>query len=152
MRHGVAFSSLNRDSKSRMHMLRVMVTQLIKHERITTTHAKAKAIQPLAEKMVTLAKDGTLHSRRQALAFVNEPALVTKLFNEFAPRYRERSGGYTRVLRNGTRLGDRAPQSVIEFVDSPLGNTLAPSKERKFWQDFYKKQAEGGQQQTGGAQ
>jgi large subunit ribosomal protein L17 len=99
-----------------MMMFRYMVTDLLKHEKIVTTEAKAKEIRGLAEKMITLGKDGTLASRRRALAFVTDEAIVDKLFAEIAPRYKERSGGYTRISKLGRRVGDGAPTAKIELV------------------------------------
>ncbi len=89
---------------------------LIEHEKIKTTQAKAKEVQPLAERLVTLAKEGSLHSRRQALAIIQDRAVVHKLFSDIGPRYEDRQGGYTRIVKLGPRLGDAAPMAIIEFV------------------------------------
>jgi large subunit ribosomal protein L17 len=119
MRHRVAFRKLGRDSAHRKAMLRTMVTQLIKHERIRTTWAKAKETQRMAEKMVTYAKKGQSHHFRLAKAFVRDDLMVRKLFSELGERYADRSGGYTRVLRVGTRKGDAADMALLEFIDRP---------------------------------
>ena len=94
-----------------------MCVALIKHEQITTTLPKAKELRPIVEKLVTLGKRGGLHARRQAIAQVRDAVMVKKLFEVLAPRYKERNGGYTRVLKAGFRYGDAAPMAIIEFVD-----------------------------------
>ena len=116
------YSKLNRRSDQRKAMLRDLITQLIIHERITTTETKAKEVQRLVERMVTLGKKGTLASRRQAARLVrflevteNQNALQ-KLFDDIAPRYTERNGGYTRIYKMGPRRGDATPMAIIEFV------------------------------------
>lgn len=109
-------NKLGRTSSHRRALFRSLVTSLILHERIRTTDAKAKAVRPFAEKMITLGKRGDLHARRQAAAFLTDPAAVQKLFDEIAPRYRERNGGYTRILKVGRRRGDAAQESIIELV------------------------------------
>jgi large subunit ribosomal protein L17 len=117
------YSKLNRRSDQRKAMLRDLVTQLIIHERITTTNVKAKEVQRLVEKMVTLGKKNTLASRRQAAQFVrfldagNDQNAIQKLFSDIAPRFTERPGGYTRVLKLGPRRGDATPMAIIEFVE-----------------------------------
>lgn len=93
-----------------------MVTSFLKHEKITTTDTKAKELRKVAEKMITLGKRGTLHARRQALAYIRERSVVGKLFEELSSRYQQRAGGYTRIVKVGPRPGDNAPLSVIEFV------------------------------------
>jgi large subunit ribosomal protein L17 len=93
-----------------------MVTSLLKHEKIKTTDTKAKELRKLAEKMITLGKRGDLHARRQALAVIRERDVVEKVFGELSERYRERKGGYTRIIKAGFRVGDNAPESIIEFV------------------------------------
>ncbi len=100
----------------RRAMLRNMTTSLIKEERIETTLTRAKEVQRLADKMVSLGKRGDLHSRRQAMAYLLDETVVKKLFDDLAPRYEERSGGYTRILKTGYRRGDSAPMVLIEFV------------------------------------
>jgi len=103
-------------SDQRRAMLRNMTTSLIKEERIETTLTRAKEVQRLADKMISLGKQGSLHARRQALAYLLDESVVKKLFDEIAPRYKERSGGYTRILRTGYRRGDSAPMALIELV------------------------------------
>lgn len=117
MRHRVKTVKLGRTSQHRDAMLSNMVGSLIHHNRITTTLAKAKAVRPLAEKIVTLGKKGTLHHRRLALAELGDQAAVKKLFTEIAPRFQERKGGYTRILKLGPRRSDAAPMALIEWVD-----------------------------------
>jgi large subunit ribosomal protein L17 len=98
-------------------MLRNMVTSLLDQEKITTTDARAKEVRKLAEKMITLGKKGDLHARRQALSVVQDKKVVAKLFDRLAPRYAERNGGYTRIMKVGNRAGDNASVSIIEFVE-----------------------------------
>ncbi len=117
MRHRHSGRKLNRTSAHRTAMLRNMATALIKHEQITTTLAKAKEVSPYVEKLVTLGKRGTLHARRLAHARLRDDAMLVKLFETLAPRYEDRAGGYTRVLKAGFRYGDSAPMAVVEFVD-----------------------------------
>ncbi|WP_116654197.1 50S ribosomal protein L17 [Pelagibacterium sediminicola] len=118
MRHGKAGRKLNRTSSHRKAMFRNMSAALIKHEQIVTTLPKAKDLRPIVEKLITLGKRGDLHARRQALAQLgNDEAMVAKLFDVLGPRYKDRNGGYTRVLKAGYRHGDNAPVGVIEFVD-----------------------------------
>src|SRR6201988_5207682 len=117
MRHGVAGRKLGVTSSHRQAMFRNLAAALIKHEQITTTLPKAKELRPVVEKLVTLGKRGGLHARRQAIAQIRDVAMVKKLFDVLGPRYKERKGGYTRVLKAGYRYGDSAPVAVIEFVD-----------------------------------
>lgn len=117
MRHRKAGRKLNRTSSHRTAMFRNMSAALIKHEQIVTTLPKAKELRPIVEKLVTLGKRGDLHARRQAIARVGDATMVAKLFDTLAPRYQDRQGGYTRVLKAGFRYGDNAPVAVIEFVD-----------------------------------
>src|SRR6476659_1444823 len=117
MRHGIAHRKLNRTHEHRRAMFANMAAALIKHEQIITTLPKAKDLRPIVEKLVTLAKRGDLHARRQALAELRDPPMVKKLFDVLGPRYASRNGGYTRVLKAGYRHGDSAPVGVIEFVD-----------------------------------
>ncbi len=116
MRHRVAGRKLNRPTDHRMLLLRNQVTQLLKHERIQTTEAKARETRRLAEHVITLGKEGTLAHRRRALALVMEKPVVQKLFSELAPRYQERKGGYTRLIKIGPRKGDGAPMAIVELV------------------------------------
>jgi large subunit ribosomal protein L17 len=117
MRHGNAHRKLNRTAEHRRAMFANMCAALIKHEQITTTLPKAKDLRPIVEKLVTLGKRGGLHARRQAIAEIRDVAMVKKLFDVLGPRYKERQGGYTRVMKMGFRYGDNAPLGVIEFVD-----------------------------------
>jgi len=112
-------------------MFRNMVTSLLLHEQIQTTDAKAKELRGYADRMVTLGKRGTLHARRQALSFVRSRAVVKKLFEEIAPRFENRPGGYTRVIKLGVRSGDAAPMSLIELTDRGEGATSEAEKKRE---------------------
>lgn len=107
---------LGRTASHRRALLRSLVTSLIIHGRIETTVAKAKAVKPLADKIVTLGKRGDLHARRQAASFLIKPEAVAVLFNEVAPKYKDRDGGYTRVLKTAPRRGDATPMAIIEYV------------------------------------
>jgi large subunit ribosomal protein L17 len=117
MRHGKAHRKLNRSAEHRRAMFGNMAAALIKHEQIVTTLPKAKELRPIVEKLVTLGKRGDLHARRQAIAAMRDPPMVKKLFEVLGPRYRDRNGGYIRVLKAGFRYGDSAAVAVIEFVD-----------------------------------
>ena len=117
MRHRLRGRGFSRHSKHRLAMFENLAAALIKHEQIRTTLPKAKDLRPIVEKLVTLAKKGGLHARRQAIAELRDPAMVKKLFDVLAPRYKGRAGGYTRVLKAGYRRGDSAPVAVIELVD-----------------------------------
>lgn len=116
MRHGVSGRKLNRTTSHRLAMFRNMVTSLLQHERIYTTVCKAKDLRRWGEWMITLGKRGDLHARRQALSLIREKAVVYKLFEELAPRYQNRPGGYTRIVKVGFRRGDAAPMCMIELV------------------------------------
>ena len=117
MRHGVAGRKLGVTASHRFAMFRNMAHALIKHEQITTTLPKAKELRPVTEKLITLGKRGTLHARRQAHAQLRDDVIVNKLFTTIAERYKDRKGGYTRVLKAGMRYGDAADMAVIELVD-----------------------------------
>ncbi len=117
MYHGRAKRRFNRTHEHRKAMFANMCQALIKHEQIVTTLPKAKDLRPVVEKLVTLGKRGDLHARRQAIAQIKDVDLVRKLFDTLGPRYKERPGGYTRVLKAGFRYGDNAAMAVIEFVD-----------------------------------
>ncbi len=117
MYHGHAKRRFGRTHEHRKAMFANLCQALIKHEQIVTTLPKAKDLRPVVEKLVTLGKRGDLHARRQAIAQIRDPALVQKLFAVLGPRYKDRHGGYTRVLKAGFRYGDNAPLGVIEFVD-----------------------------------
>lgn len=133
MRHGVALKKLNRTAAHRTAMFANMAAALIKHEQIVTTLPKAKALRPVVEKLVTLAKRGDLHARRLAASRIRDEDMTKKLFDTLGPRYKTRAGGYTRVLKAGYRYGDNAPVAVIEFVDrdeSAKGVNSGPKIER----------------------
>ena len=117
MRHGNGYRKLNRTHEHRKAMFANMVCSLVEHEQITTTLPKAKELKRIADKIITLAKKGNLHSRRLLMARVKQEDAVRKLIDVLAPRYSERSGGYSRVLKAGFRHGDMAPMAIIEFVD-----------------------------------
>ncbi len=117
MRHRLSGRKLNRTSEHRKAMFENLAHALLKHEQITTTLPKAKDLRPVVEKLVTLGKKGNLAARRQAISEIRDVAQVKKLFEVLAPRYKERHGGYTRIMKAGFRYGDNAPRAVIEFVD-----------------------------------
>ena len=108
---------LGRPTDQRIAMLRSMTTSFLENGRIETTVTRAKEVQKLAEKMITLGKKNTLHTRRQALAFITKEDVVTKVFGEIAPKYAERNGGYTRIMKTGPRRGDAAEMAILELVD-----------------------------------
>jgi large subunit ribosomal protein L17 len=116
MRHRVAGRKLSRATDHRMALYRNLVTDLLRYEKIVTTEAKAKEARPLAEKVITLGKKGNLNARRQAIAFIYDTKVVDKIFTELGPRYSNRPGGYTRVVKLGPRLGDGAPMAQLELV------------------------------------
>jgi large subunit ribosomal protein L17 len=120
MRHQRSGKKLGRDSAHRRALYANLASQLIEHERIQTTLAKAKAVKPLAEQMITLGRRGDIHARRQAVAFLGSKDIVHKLFDELGPRYAERPGGYSRIVRLGPRPGDSAEMVYLELVDTPL--------------------------------
>ncbi len=133
MRHGNANRKLNRTSSHRKAMFANMSAALIKHEQITTTLPKAKELRPIVEKLITLAKRGDLHARRQAIAQIRDEDQVRKLFAVLGDRYKGRQGGYTRIMKAGFRYGDNAPVAVIEFVDRDVnakGLDSGPVQER----------------------
>lgn len=112
----MAQSKFGRPTNQRRALLRGLATAVLKEGRITTTETKAKAIKPVVEKLITLGKRGDLHARRQVLAYVHEETVVTKLFEEIAPKYAQRNGGYTRIYKAAPRRGDGAPQAILELV------------------------------------
>lgn len=116
MRHRKAGRKLGRTASHRKAMLRNMVTSLFEHERIVTTVPKAKEARRVADKMITLAKQGGLHARRQAYSYIQSKNVVAKLFDEIQSQYADRQGGYTRIIRTGTRLGDAAPMAILELI------------------------------------
>jgi len=130
MRHGHGYRKLNKTSSHRKAMFSNMTVSLITHEQIKTTLPKAKELRRFADQMVSLGKKGTLHARRQAFSFLRDEAAVKKLFDGLADRYKERSGGYTRVLKAGFRYGDNAPMAFIELVDRDPEVKGAADKER----------------------
>src|SRR5580698_10835601 len=131
MGHNVSGYKLKRDVSARKALFKGLVTSIIEHERVVTTVPKAKAVRPLVEKMITLAKRDTLHSRRQAAAFLETPAAVKKLFDKLGTRFGQRSGGYTRVVRLGWRKGDGAEQAIIELVGSELVKRASERAKRR---------------------
>src|SRR5437763_8507694 len=138
MRHKVAGYKLKRNVGSRRSLFRGLVTSVIEHERVVTTVPKAKAVRPLVEKMITLAKRDTLHTRRQAAAFLQTPEAVKKLFDKLGTRFGQRNGGYTRVVRVGsktgsavTRKGDGAEMAMLELVGSELVKRAAERAKRR---------------------
>ena len=130
MRHSKGYRRLNRTHEHRKALFANMAGSLIEHEQIKTTLPKAKELRPIVEKLITLAKRGDLHARRLAASQLKEDQQVTKLFDILGPRYTERKGGYTRVLRAGFRYGDMAPMAIIEFVDRDLAAKGAADKAR----------------------
>jgi large subunit ribosomal protein L17 len=112
----MSYRKLGRDSSARRALLRSIVTSLFQYERIETTEAKAKELRKIADKMVTLAKRGDLSARRQVLSYMMDEDVVTKLFETVAPKYQDRQGGYTRIIKTGVRQGDAAPMVIIELV------------------------------------
>jgi large subunit ribosomal protein L17 len=127
MRHRVAGKKLGRKTAHRVMMFRNMVTSLLDKERIRTTLDRAKAVRPIAERMITLGKSETLHARRRALAFVKDAAVVKKLFDTLAPRFSQRPGGYTRIIRLGFRDGDGAQMAYLELI----GSEFKPEKKEE---------------------
>jgi large subunit ribosomal protein L17 len=117
MRHGFRGRRFNRTAEHRKAMFANLSAALIKHEQIVTTLPKAKDLRPIVEKLITLGKRGDLHARRQAIAQIRDEGQVAKLFAVLGPRYKERQGGYIRIMKAGFRYGDNAPMAVIEFVD-----------------------------------
>ncbi len=134
MRHRKAGRRFNRRAGHRKAMFANMAAALIKHEQIVTTLPKAKDLRPVVEKLITLAKRGDLHARRLAIAQIRDESMVRKLFDTLGPRYQERPGGYTRVLKAGFRYGDSAPVAVIELVDrdpDAKGQDSGPTAEQE---------------------
>ena len=134
MRHGFKGRQLNRTSEHRKAMFANMAASLIKHEQIVTTLPKAKDLRPIVEKLVTLGKKGGLHARRQAIAQMRDIEQAKKLFDVIAKRYKDRKGGYLRIMKAGFRMGDNAPVAVIEFVDRDMtakGKDSGPSQKKE---------------------
>ena len=117
MRHQIGGRKLSRPTNQRLALYRNLITDLLRYEKIVTTEAKAKEVRGMAEKIITLGKDGSLHARRQTLAVVTDKKVVGKLFSEIAPKYASRQGGYTRIAKLGPRLGDGAPMAKLELVE-----------------------------------
>ena len=147
MRHLKAGSKLKRDAGSRKSLLRNLVTSVILEERVVTTVTKAKAVKPLIDKMITLGKRDTLHTRRQAASFLVTPKSVKKLFDTLGTRFGQREGGYTRIVRLGFRKGDGAEQAMIELVGSELVKRAAERAKRK--EEKLKAQREGREEGEG---
>lgn len=132
MRHRLRYKKLGRSPAHRRQTVRNLVTNLLERERITTTLVKAKSVRPVAEKIITLGKRDTLHTRRQAAAFLLHPPVVKKLFSTLAPRFADRPGGYTRIVRTGWRRGDGGEMAVVELIGSELKpKTKKEKKPRK---------------------
>ena len=127
MRHRNSGKRLGRNTSHRKAMLRNMITSLLEHEKITTTDARAKELRPVTEKLITLAKRGDLHARRQATEVIRDRKTVAKLFERLAPRYADRPGGYTRIIKLGHRLGDNAALSMITLVERPVRSSTFSS-------------------------
>jgi len=141
MRHRVGTVKLKRDVGARNSLFKNLVTSVIEHERVVTTVPKAKAIKPMVDQMITLAKRDTLHARRQAAAFLETPKSVQKLFDTLGARFGQRQGGYTRIVRLGFRKGDGAEQAIIELVGSELVKRSAERSKRR--EERLKAQREG---------
>jgi large subunit ribosomal protein L17 len=131
MKHNVSGYKLKRNIASRKALFKGLVTSIIEHERVVTTITKAKAVRPLVDKMITLAKRDTLHTRRQAAAFLETPDALKKLFDKLGTRFGQRNGGYTRVVRLGWRKGDGAEQAMVELVGSELVKRAADRAKRR---------------------
>ena len=134
MKHNITHRKLNRTSSHRKALLMNLSNALIKHEQITTTLPKAKELRPFVEKIITLGKKGDLESRRKAISILQDNLNAKKIFDTFADRYKERSGGYTRIIKIGNRFGDNAPTAIIELVDRDIeakGKDSGPVIEKK---------------------
>lgn len=128
MRHGNYGGKLGRTSAHRQALFRNLVTSLVEHERIETTDAKAKQVRRIAERMITLGKRGDLHARRLALRVLRSREAAAKVFGDLAERYQKRPGGYTRIVKTRTRVGDAAPMAILELVDAPSAKPKAKKK------------------------
>jgi large subunit ribosomal protein L17 len=131
MRHQVKRGNLSRNTAHRRALLRNLVTSFLEKERMRTTLVKARTARPIAEKMITLAKRGTLHARRQALAYMTKESAVKKLFEEIGPRFSERPGGYSRIVKLGPRAGDGAQMAMLELIGSEYQKKAKKKKEAK---------------------
>ncbi|HUP03033.1 MAG TPA: 50S ribosomal protein L17 [Bryobacteraceae bacterium] len=150
MRHNKAGFKLGRDMSARRALLRNLVTSVVEQERIITTVPKAKAAKPLVEKMITLGKLDTLHARRQAAGYLMTPGAVKKLFDKLGPRFSQRNGGYTRIVRVGRRAGDGAEQALLELVGSELVKRAAERAKRR--EERLKAMREGREVEEGGGE
>ena len=150
MRHKYGGFKLKRDVDARKALLRGLVTSVIEQERVITTIPKAKAVKPLVEKMITLAKQDTLHSRRQAAAFLRTPASVKKLFETLGARFGQRNGGYTRIVKLGPRKGDGAELAMVELMGSELVKRAADRAKRR--EERQRAQREGREPEEGEGQ
>jgi len=150
MRHNKAGFKLGRDMSARRALLRNLVTSVVEQERIITTVPKAKAAKPLVEKMITLGKQDTLHARRQAAGYLMTPGAVKKLFDKLGPRFSQRNGGYTRIVRVGRRAGDGAEQALLELVGSELVKRAAERAKRR--EERLKAMREGREVEEGGGE
>jgi large subunit ribosomal protein L17 len=117
MRHKISGRKFDRPSDERKALFRMLVADLMRHERLRTTEAKAKEVRPIAEKMITLGRDGSVHARRKAFAYLINKDVVKKLFDDIGPRFAARPGGYTRIVKLGARIGDGAPMAQLELVE-----------------------------------
>ena len=149
MRHRKGGFKLQRNPSARRALLRGLTTNVILRDRVVTTVTKAKAVKPVVEKMITLAKRDTLHSRRQAAAFLNTPGAVKKLFDTLGPRYAQRNGGYTRVVRLGPRKGDGAELALIELLGSELKKRAEDRRKRREERMKEQQEAEAAETATG---
>jgi len=134
MKHNIVHRKLNRTTAHRKALLMNLSNALLKHEQITTTLPKAKELRPFVEKIITLGKKDSLHARRKAISILHDEKNINKIFGTFATRYKERNGGYTRIIKLGNRLGDNAPTAVIELVDRDIeakGKDSGPIVEKK---------------------
>jgi len=128
MRHGNYGGKLGRTSAHRLALFRNLVTSLVEHERVETTDAKAKQVRRIAERMITLGKRGDLHARRLAMRVLRSREAASKVFGDLAERYKQRPGGYTRIVKTRTRVGDAAPMAILELVDAPGAKPKAKKK------------------------
>jgi large subunit ribosomal protein L17 len=131
MRHRKSGRKLNRSASHRWALMRNLITSLLRDEKIKTTDAKAKELRRWADRVITLGKQGTLHARRQVLAIVQDKAVARKLFDIIAPRFKQRPGGYTRIVKIGIRRGDAAPVSIIELVAGEVPSAQEPKPRRR---------------------
>jgi large subunit ribosomal protein L17 len=131
MRHQVKGRKLRRPTARRLALLRNLVTSFLEKERIRTTLAKAKEVRPLAEKMITLGKRGTLHARRQVISFVRKESVVVKVFDDLGPRFGQRPGGYSRIVKLGRRMGDGAQMAVLELIGSEYKKKAKKKKDKE---------------------